>query len=133
MRVKLLIIVTGLAALPWIAGSASASSMLSDPQLDGVTAGQILGVTCCGTENTSTSTSMNGGAPVTTFSSLVIGGNNGNNGSTGGNNGSTGGNNGSTGGNNGSPPGFSVTTPVQPPPGATAIINTVSTPSIGGP
>jgi len=129
MREKLLVVM-GLAALPWIACSALAMTGLSDPQLDGVTAGQILGVTCCGTENTSTSTSMNGGAPVTTFSSLVIGGNNG---STGGNNGSTGGNNGSTGGNNASPPGFSVTTPVQPPPGATAIINSVSTPSIAGP
>jgi hypothetical protein len=115
-----------LAALPLLAGGASAAGRLSDPQLDVITAGEtpgqlpeILAINCPGcTLQSSTSTSKNG-VTTTTSSTVVVGGSTGGGttgGSTGG--GSTGG---STGGGN-PVVGPSVVSSIPTPANLTAVI-----------
>jgi hypothetical protein len=93
----------GLAALPFLAGIASAADRLSDAQMDRITAGELPTLTidcpaCISSSSNNTSITTNG-VTVATNSSGATGGSGG---STGGSGGATGGSGGSTGGSGGS-------------------------------
>jgi hypothetical protein len=81
--------VMGLLVLPFLSTGAFAADRLSDPQLDVVTAGQVLGIVNCGgcTLSSSTSSSSNGVTTSTSSNSVVGGGSGG--GTSGGSGGGT--------------------------------------------